>query len=134
MVTHGAIQFAAYEELRKIIIEFRAKQNPSKPKSSDLLTTVDYATLGAASKLTAILATYPFQVIRSRLQQRPNMYGVSRYVDSRHAMTKTAQLEGPKGFYRGITANLLKNLPAASITFIVYENVLSLLKRTKKND
>ena len=31
-------------------------------------TTIDYATLGAASKLTAILATYPFQVIRSRLQ------------------------------------------------------------------
>ncbi|XP_076887834.1 folate transporter 1, chloroplastic-like [Bidens hawaiensis] len=68
LVTHGAIQFTAYEELRKLIIDFRHKQNPSVAKSSKLLTTVDYATLGASSKLAAILATYPFQVIRARLQ------------------------------------------------------------------
>ncbi|XP_071735300.1 folate transporter 1, chloroplastic-like [Rutidosis leptorrhynchoides] len=134
LVTHGAIQFAAYEEFRDIIVDFRAKRNPSNAKNSELLTTVDYATLGASSKLAAILATYPFQVIRSRLQQRPMLDGVPRYVDSGDAMTKTAKLEGPKGFYRGITANLLKNLPAASITFIVYENVLHLLKRTGKNN
>ncbi|KAL8193792.1 hypothetical protein R6Q57_026484 [Mikania cordata] len=129
LVAHGAIQFTAYEELRKVIIDFRHKQKSSIDKSSDLLTTVDYATLGAASKLVAILATYPIQVIRARLQQRPNTDGVPRYADSRHAMEKTARLEGIKGFYGGITANLLKNLPAASITFIVYENVLNLLKR-----
>nr|XP_043632747.1 folate transporter 1, chloroplastic-like [Erigeron canadensis] len=134
LVTHGAIQFTAYEELRKIIVEFKGIPNSSNAKNSDSLTTFDYAALGATSKLAAILATYPFQVIRSRLQQRPSVNGVPRYLDSRHALTKTAQLEGTKGFYRGITANLLKNLPAASITFIVYENVLNLLNRTKKND
>ncbi|PWA83503.1 folate transporter 1 [Artemisia annua] len=133
LVAHGAIQFTAYEELRKLIIDFRHKQVPSKEKSSKLLTTIDYATLGAGSKLTAILATYPFQVIRSRLQQRPTKDAALRYIDSSHAMKKTAEFEGVKGFYRGITANLLKNLPAASITFIVYENVLKLLKRTNKN-
>ncbi|KAF5798634.1 putative mitochondrial carrier domain protein [Helianthus annuus] len=134
-VSHGAIQFAAYEELRKMIIDFRHKQKDSSvAKSSNLLTTIDYATLGASSKLAAILATYPFQVIRARLQQRPNIYGVSRYADSGHALEKTARLEGIKGFYGGFTANLLKTLPAASITFIVYENVLSLLTQTKTRD
>ncbi|KAI3808421.1 hypothetical protein L1987_24372 [Smallanthus sonchifolius] len=134
LVTHGAIQFTVYEELRKIIIDFRRKQNSSIDKSSDLLTIIDYATLGASSKLVAILATYPFQVIRSRLQQRPNTYGVPRYADSGHALEKTARLEGVKGFYGGFTANLLKTLPAASITFIAYENVLNLLKQTKRRD
>ncbi|KAJ0556847.1 putative mitochondrial carrier protein [Helianthus annuus] len=135
IVSHGAIQFAAYEELRKMIIDFRHKQKDSSvAKSSNLLTTIDYATLGASSKLAAILATYPFQVIRARLQQRPNIYGVSRYADSGHALEKTARLEGIKGFYGGFTANLLKTLPAASITFIVYENVLSLLTQTKTRD
>ncbi|KAK1440575.1 hypothetical protein QVD17_06404 [Tagetes erecta] len=134
LVTHGAIQFTAYEELRKIIIDFRQKQSSCFDKSSELLTTVDYATLGASSKLAAILATYPFQVIRSRLQQRPNTYGVARYAGSGHALQKTARLEGIKGFYGGFTANLLKTLPAASITFIAYENVLNLLKRTKTRD
>ncbi|KAI3704535.1 hypothetical protein L1987_74758 [Smallanthus sonchifolius] len=134
LVTHGAIQFTVYEELRKIIIDFRRKQNSSIDKNSDLLTIIDYATLGASSKLVAILATYPFQVIRSRLQQRPNTYGVPRYADSGHALEKTARLEGIKGFYGGFTANLLKTLPAASITFIAYENVLNLLKQTKRRD
>ncbi|KAK9071426.1 hypothetical protein SSX86_009995 [Deinandra increscens subsp. villosa] len=134
LVTHGAIQFTVYEELRKIIIEFKHKENSSTGKTSDLLTTIDYATLGASSKLVAILATYPFQVIRSRLQQRPNTYGVLRYADSGHALEKTARLEGFKGFYGGFTANLLKTLPAASITFIAYENVLNLLKKIKMKD
>ncbi|KAK9062020.1 hypothetical protein SSX86_019204 [Deinandra increscens subsp. villosa] len=134
LVAHGAIQFTAYEELCNIVIDYRHKQNSSVDKSSDLLTTVDYATLGASSKLAAILATYPFQVIRSRMQQRPSTDGVPRYSDSWHAVEKTARLEGIKGFYRGITANLLKNLPAASITFIVYENVLNFLERTRRKN
>ncbi|KAL9991996.1 putative mitochondrial carrier protein [Helianthus debilis subsp. tardiflorus] len=134
IVAHGAIQFTAYEEFRKIIVDYRHKQNPSIDSSSDLLTTVDYATLGASSKLAAILVTYPFQVIRARLQQRPSTDGVPRYTNIWHATERTARLEGVKGFYRGITPNLLKNLPAASITFIVYENVLNLLQRTRRKD
>ena len=38
-VAHGAIQFTAYEELRKLIIDFRHKQVPSKEKSSKLLAS-----------------------------------------------------------------------------------------------
>uniref|UniRef100_A0A453HBT6 ADP,ATP carrier protein n=1 Tax=Aegilops tauschii subsp. strangulata TaxID=200361 RepID=A0A453HBT6_AEGTS len=40
--------------------------------------------------------------------------------------------EGVRGFYRGITSNLLKNLPAASVTFVVYENVIKLFRATKE--
>ncbi|KAJ9540900.1 hypothetical protein OSB04_027406 [Centaurea solstitialis] len=134
LVTHGAIQFTAYEELRKILVVLRNKQSTSIASGSDSLTTIDYATLGASSKLTAILATYPFQVIRARLQQRPNINGAPRYIDSWHVMKETVRLEGLRGFYRGITANLLKNLPAASITFIAYENVMNLLKMTRRNN
>lgn len=42
--------------------------------------------------------------------------------------------EGLRGFYKGITANVLKNAPAASITFIVYENVLNMLKLAKQKE
>ena len=44
------------------------------------------------------------------------------------------RFEGVRGFYKGITPNLLKNVPAASITFIVYENVLKLLKMARRKD
>lgn len=44
------------------------------------------------------------------------------------------RFEGLRGFYKGITANLLKNAPAASVTFIVYENVLNMLKLARRKD
>ncbi|PNY09999.1 mitochondrial folate transporter/carrier, partial [Trifolium pratense] len=96
--------------------------------------SVDYAVLGATSKVAAILLTYPFQVIRSRLQQRPGGDGIPRYMDSWHVVKQTARFESVRGFYKGITPNLLKNVPASSITFIVYENVLKLLKLARRND
>jgi len=34
---------------------------------------------------------------------------------------RTLQYEGVSGFYKGILPNLLKVVPAASITYIVYE-------------
>ncbi|KAL7255770.1 hypothetical protein ACSBR1_009824 [Camellia fascicularis] len=134
LVTHGAIQFTAYEELRKVVVGFRSKESEEELSAAELLNTIDYATLGASSKLTAILLTYPFQVIRSRLQQRPSKDGIPIYMDSWHVVKETARFEGLRGFYKGITANMLKNIPAASITFIVYENVLNMLKFTRRND
>ncbi|KAJ6989930.1 folate transporter 1 [Populus alba x Populus x berolinensis] len=69
-VSHGAVQFTAYEELRKVVVDYKAKQRKEDCKSADtdLLNSVDYAVLGGSSKIAAIILTYPFQVIRSRLQ------------------------------------------------------------------
>ncbi|KAI5418473.1 folate transporter 1, chloroplastic isoform X1 [Lathyrus oleraceus] len=134
-VSHGAIQFTAYEELRKTIVDLKSKGSEIQNQNPDqLLNSVDYAVLGATSKVAAILLTYPFQVIRSRLQQRPGGDGIPRYKDSWHVVKETARFESVRGFYKGITPNLLKNVPASSITFIVYENVLKLLKLARKND
>ncbi|CAI8609082.1 unnamed protein product [Vicia faba] len=135
LVSHGAIQFTAYEELRKTIVDFKSKRSEIQNQNPDqLLNSVDYAVLGATSKVAAILLTYPFQVIRSRLQQRPGGNGIPRYMDSWHVVKETARFESVRGFYKGITPNLLKNVPASSITFIVYENVIKLLKLARKND
>ncbi|WJX88553.1 Folate transporter 1, chloroplastic [Trifolium repens] len=134
-VSHGAIQFTAYEELRKTIVDLKSKGSETQHQNPDqLLNSVDYAVLGATSKVAAILLTYPFQVIRSRLQQRPGGDGRPRYMDSWHVVKETARFESVRGFYKGITPNLLKNVPASSITFIVYENVLKLLKLARRND
>lgn len=134
-VSHGAIQFTVYEELRKVILDFKSKQRKQNPdRANNLLNSADYAILGGSSKIAAMLLTYPFQVIRARLQQRPNGNGIPRYMDSWHVIRQAARFEGLRGFYRGITPNLLKNVPAASITFIVYENVLNFLKEARKTN
>nr|GMC66177.1 folate transporter 1, chloroplastic isoform X2 [Ipomoea batatas] len=126
LVTHGAIQFTAYEELRKVVVNWRSVENERTSGTADNLDSIDYAALGASSKIAAILLTYPFQ-------QRPSTAGIPRYVDSWHVFKETARFEGVRGFYRGITANLLKNVPAASVTFIVYENVLNMLKLARRD-
>ncbi|KAG9145261.1 hypothetical protein Leryth_008206 [Lithospermum erythrorhizon] len=131
LVSHGAIQFTAYEELRKALVSLKSDENVID--DGETLDSFDYATLGATSKLAAILSTYPFQVIRARLQQRPSMDGLPKYMDSWHVIKETARHEGVRGFYKGVTANLLKNVPAASITFIVYENVLNIIKLNRQN-
>ncbi|KAL5217773.1 hypothetical protein ABZP36_018457 [Zizania latifolia] len=58
LVTHGAIQFTAYEELHKAVILTKSRDNRSY---KDSLNSIDYAALGAGSKVTAILLTYPYQ-------------------------------------------------------------------------
>ncbi|KAM1701733.1 hypothetical protein ACFXTH_027080 [Malus domestica] len=110
-VSHGAIQFTAYEELRKIVVDFKSKKSRTHSGSADRVL-----------------------VIRSRLQQRPSSEGIPRYMDSWHVVRETARFEGIRGFYKGITPNLLKNVPASSITFIVYENVLKFLKLARTNE
>ena len=37
--------------------------------------------------------------------------------------------EGFVGFYRGLATNVIRVLPGACITFVVYENIAWLLKR-----
>ncbi|KAK8673250.1 hypothetical protein V6N13_111599 [Hibiscus sabdariffa] len=132
-VCHGAIQFTAYEELRRIMVDYKERKQKSE-SGSDLLNSFDYAVLGGASKIAAILVTYPFQVIRTRSQQRPSNDGIPRYTNSWHVVKATARYEGFRGFYKGINPNLLRNVPASSITFLVYENVLKFLRPTGRND
>ncbi|OMO56963.1 Endoplasmic reticulum-adenine nucleotide transporter [Corchorus capsularis] len=133
MVSHGAIQFTAYEELRKLVVDYK-KRKGNPDSDSNLLNSFDYALLGGSSKIAAILLTYPFQVCILAIIQRPSSEGIPKYMNSWHVVKETARFEGLRGFYKGITPNLLKNVPASSITFIVYENVLKLLRRLRKND
>ncbi|CAN6315369.1 unnamed protein product [Urochloa humidicola] len=133
LVTHGAMQFTAYEELRKAMIFMKSRQTRTdNGGGEEPLNSIDFAALGAGSKVAAILLTYPYQVIRARLQQRPGSDGTPKYLNSWHVVKETAKFEGVRGFYRGITSNLLKNLPAASLTFVVYENVIKLFKAAKE--
>ena len=56
---------------------------------------------------------------------------VSRRVDSKYsgmwdAMRMTWRHEGWRGFYRGLTPQLLKTAPSSAITFLIYETVVKL--------
>ncbi|BBN01553.1 solute carrier family 25 (mitochondrial folate transporter), member 32 [Marchantia polymorpha subsp. ruderalis] len=130
LVSHGALQFMAYEEMQKFLLASRSKRVPDHDSdgAAPKLASVDFAVLGAASKIFALFCTYPYSVVRSRIQQRPDDKGVASYVGGWQALKKTFRYEGVRGLYKGLSPALIRTVPSSSITFVVYESVLKFLK------
>ena len=106
-----------------------------------------YTVMSGASKLFALAITYPYQVIRSRLQVgpffplvRPTCLTHSRiaqnnatthlYPDIPATIKRTWKGEGIQGFYRGLGTNFVRVLPGTCVTFVVYENLAWLFRTT----
>lgn len=121
-VSHGAVQFMVYEEMKN-----RYNQYYNFPITKKL-GTVEYLTFAAISKIIAAASTYPYQVIRARLQNQHY-----HYEGSRHCMQQTWMFEGWRGFYKGLGTNLLRVTPATMITFLTYENVSHFLLNRNTN-
>ena len=60
-VSHGAIQFMVYEELRKALVGRSAQKSGAGPAAVSL-SSAQITFIGALSKLTASVATYPSSV------------------------------------------------------------------------
>lgn len=77
--------------------------------------------LSTLAKLVANAVTYPYQVVRSRVQ---NHDAEARFgVGVRGVVRQLWREEGWRGFYRGLAPGLVRFLPSTWVTFLVYENV-----------
>lgn len=110
--SHGALQFMAYEEMKTYYGHYY------RDDALKQLGTLEYLVFAALSKLFASTATYPYQVIRARLQDQHN-----RYTGVLDCVSRTWKFEGYRGFYKGLVPNILRVTPSTAITFVVYENV-----------
>lgn len=117
LVSHGAVQFMAYEELKS----FWGGSEPG------LLNSGHYLVMGAASKVIASVTTYPFQVIRTRLQMRQSASAGRLYVGVTDTAKEMMKREGLSGFYKGLTPNLIRVVPSSAITLAVYEGLSKVL-------
>ena len=158
-VTHGSIYFVFYEDLRRRLQERRRaescapssagggartpRENLAHPSDRDTLV------VSGASKVVALLATYPLQVVRTRLQRfEANVRSASssggsvahssgggasaavavappaaasNALSMRHAVSAIWRNEGARGFYKGLFPAAIREVPATCITFVVYE-------------
>ncbi|XP_018059575.1 PREDICTED: mitochondrial folate transporter/carrier [Atta colombica] len=116
-VSHGAIQFMAYEEMKNKYYNYLNVPIDTK------LSTTEYIVFAAMSKLIAAASTYPYQVVRARLQDHHH-----NYRGTWHCIQCTWRYENWRGFYKGLSVNLARVTPATVITFVVYENMLHYLQ------
>ena len=126
-VSHGAVYFVAYEQLKRRRAEqiagLSTSMSTSSGKQKPALSNTDYLLISGLSKVIAGTLTYPHQVIRARMQTYADdagQGGGGRLLDNIAALWRR---DGMIGFYKGLGPSLLRVVPSTCVTFLVYENV-----------
>ncbi|GAA5803697.1 hypothetical protein HPULCUR_009180 [Helicostylum pulchrum] len=114
-ISHVAVQFPLYERLKVV---FHVDRDIVSGSSSILLAS-------SLSKMAASLATYPHEVIRTRLQNQTRK--PYKYQGIVHAIKIISKEEGIRGFYKGLSTNLVRTVPSSAMTILTYELVIKKL-------
>lgn len=123
----GALQMYFYETLKDML----------SSQSSVYKTSI----AGGASKVLATTLLYPAQTVMVRLQQEQYTNYIPKHADeitfkssepklfdgTLNCILKTYQLEGIRGFFRGLSVQLLRQFPGNALFFIIYEGTYKLL-------
>ncbi|KAF5628203.1 FAD carrier FLX1 [Fusarium tjaetaba] len=117
-VSHGAVQFAVYEPAKKW---YHARRREKHGIEREHMTTEATVGLSSLSKFVAGAVTYPYQVLRSRLQNYQADERFGRGI--RGVVVRIWTEDGLRGFYRGMVPGVIRVMPATWVTFLVYENV-----------
>ncbi|KAI1439284.1 mitochondrial carrier domain-containing protein [Xylaria sp. CBS 124048] len=151
-LTHVAVQFPAYEYLRK---KFTGQGMGEMTDSSNQNQWFGVLSASVLSKIMASSATYPHEVIRTRLQtQRRPTPGVEylqglEFADpgsgtQSQSAAKAKRKNGPqpkykgviltfrtivreegwRALYAGLGVNMMRAVPAATVTMMTYEYVM----------
>uniref|UniRef100_A0A5B6ZA59 EF-hand domain-containing protein n=1 Tax=Davidia involucrata TaxID=16924 RepID=A0A5B6ZA59_DAVIN len=114
IIPYAGIDLAAYETLKDM-----SKTHVLHDSEPGPLVQLGCGTISGALGATCV---YPLQVIRTRMQAQRSDTSAA-YKGMSDVFWRTLQHEGFRGFYKGLFPNLLKVVPAASITYLVYETM-----------
>lgn len=117
-VGETALQFMLYGHIKNEIVTRELELHPPPPDASDkqlahlhaaAFTDSHALVTGGLSKFIASAATYPHEVIRTRMREK-RVEGSARYSSiARTAMT-VAREEGLRGLYGGVSVHLLRTV------------------------
>ncbi|GJJ07544.1 hypothetical protein Clacol_001746 [Clathrus columnatus] len=121
-----------FEQLKNVVIRARTAKLRAAPgaPSVAILSDMDFFWLGALSKLVATALTYPYIVVKSRLQA--DSAQSRSYASSLDGLRKIMQEEGLHGLYKGVGSKLVQSVLTAAILFAgqrrIYEIVYAATK------
>ncbi|TAQ86178.1 hypothetical protein B7494_g5499 [Chlorociboria aeruginascens] len=119
-VTESTLQWVLYEQMKKSLDKREEKLMGSGRQRTawDRIVSAT-GTVGAAggAKLIAALATYPHEVVRTRLRLAPTENGQLKYTGLLQCFKLVWKEEGMVALYGGLTPHLLRTVPSAAIMF-----------------
>ena len=120
---YSAIDLSTFEYLKKKLTARSARiLNIPEDSPSTAPGNVATAAIGAFSGAFGSSIVYPINLLRTRLQSQGTVIHPPTYTGIQDVAVKTVRQEGWRGLFKGLTPNLLKVVPAVSITYVVYEN------------
>ncbi|KIO33897.1 hypothetical protein M407DRAFT_240810 [Tulasnella calospora MUT 4182] len=132
LVVNPVIQYTVFEQLKNRLLARRTTRlRAAGSGSAAILTSLDLFFLGSLSKLVATGSTYPYIVIKSRMQAGHAM--AKEYKSALGGILKVAREEGIHGLYRGIESKLLQSVLTAAILFVSQQRIYELTKTTLSN-
>jgi len=117
IVPNAGIDLCIYETMKYNWLNSFAVR-PDKPSFTSTLFA------GGVSSLCSMSVCYPFALVRTNLQAetlRPHLHGRNEFVTMKNTFQAIIKDHGIRGLYRGIVPNMLKVVPACSISYVVYE-------------
>ncbi|XP_051132059.1 uncharacterized protein LOC127252087 isoform X1 [Andrographis paniculata] len=125
---YSSVNFYAYEQYKKILKSIPVIHGLGENRHGDSFV---HFVGGGLAGITAASATYPLDLVRTRLAaQRSAIY----YQGIRHALHTICRDEGFLGLYKGLGATLLGVGPSIAISFSVYEGLKSYWYSQRPND
>ena len=146
-LTHVAIQFPLYEYFKQ---QFTGVEMGASPSGQEAQNTFGILAATFLSKVCATSATYPHEVLRTRLQTQQRLHpeyahnGVGKhsasigtrriantdgvaYQPRYRGVLDTFRIilkeEGWRAFYNGMGTNMLRAVPAAMTTMLTFESI-----------
>lgn len=149
-LTHVAVQFPTYEYFKKSFTGQGMGETPVEGNGSQWAGILSASII---SKIMASSATYPHEVIRTRLQTQRRPVAGEQFVQGMGVTpgrsTRQPPVESPKyrgvvqtfktilreegwrAFYAGLGTNMMRAVPAATVTMLTYEYVMKQLNKKR---
>lgn len=117
-ISETIVHFVIYEAIKAEMMAHRARA-PQDKVASDFL---EFMLAGAISKTVASCVAYPHEVARTRLREEGSKY--KRFWQTLSLVFKE---EGIRGVYRGLSTQLVRQIPNTAIMMATYEAVVFVL-------
>ncbi|KFK35115.1 hypothetical protein AALP_AA5G238100 [Arabis alpina] len=127
---YSSVNFYTYEHYKKFIYMVTGMEN-HRPSISSNLFVHFVAGAGGLAGITAASATYPLDLVRTRLAAQTN---VIYYTGISHTLRTITADEGILGLYKGLGTTLLGVGPSIAISFSAYESLRSYWRSNRPHD